>query len=106
MARFLSPMCCLICICYPLDDCHVVPVYLFLISLISEVCFPCYLGNVKKCKHLLLKAVECSAVPPEMLETALQNFHLNKKQLLSDEEKENLTGNCNSLKYWLGLLML
>ncbi|XP_064025220.1 dual specificity protein kinase TTK [Pogoniulus pusillus] len=48
-------------------------------------------GNVKKCKHLLLKAVECSAVPPEMLETALQNFHLNKKQLLSDEEKENLT---------------
>ncbi|NXG47073.1 TTK kinase, partial [Psilopogon haemacephalus] len=44
-------------------------------------------GNVKKCKHLLQKAVECSAVPLEMLETALQNFHLKKKQLLSDEEK-------------------
>ncbi|XP_074720826.1 dual specificity protein kinase TTK [Strix uralensis] len=47
-------------------------------------------GNVKKCKQLLQKAVECSAVPPEMLETALQNFHSQKKQLLSDEEKENL----------------
>ncbi|XP_009863867.1 PREDICTED: dual specificity protein kinase TTK, partial [Apaloderma vittatum] len=46
--------------------------------------------NVKKCKQLLQKAVECSAVPLEMLETALQNFHLQKKQLLSDEEKENL----------------
>uniref|UniRef100_A0A8C0ECZ0 Dual specificity protein kinase TTK n=1 Tax=Bubo bubo TaxID=30461 RepID=A0A8C0ECZ0_BUBBB len=48
-------------------------------------------GNVKKCKQLLQKAVECSAVPPEMLETALQNFHSQKKQLLSDEEKENLS---------------
>ncbi|KFP52351.1 Dual specificity protein kinase TTK, partial [Cathartes aura] len=47
-------------------------------------------GNVKKCKQLLQKAVECSAVPLEMLETALQNFHSQKKQLLSDEEKENL----------------
>ncbi|KFQ58418.1 Dual specificity protein kinase TTK, partial [Pelecanus crispus] len=46
-------------------------------------------GNVKKCKQLLQKAVECSAVPLEMLETALQNFHLQKKQLLPDEEKEN-----------------
>ncbi|KFV98725.1 Dual specificity protein kinase TTK, partial [Fulmarus glacialis] len=49
-------------------------------------------GNVKKCKQLLQKAVECSAVPLEMLETALQNFHSQKKQLLSDEEKENLAG--------------
>ncbi|KFV73306.1 Dual specificity protein kinase TTK, partial [Dryobates pubescens] len=47
-------------------------------------------GNAKKCKQLLQKAVECSAVPLVMLETALQNFHLHKKQLLSDEEKENL----------------
>ncbi|KFW12644.1 Dual specificity protein kinase TTK, partial [Eurypyga helias] len=47
-------------------------------------------GNMKKCKQLLQKAVECSAVPLEMLETALQNFHSQKKQLLSDEEKENL----------------
>ncbi|XP_037247961.1 dual specificity protein kinase TTK [Falco biarmicus] len=46
-------------------------------------------GNVKKCKQLLQKAVECSAVPLEMLETALRNFNLQKKQLLSDE-KENL----------------
>ncbi|XP_009983416.1 PREDICTED: dual specificity protein kinase TTK-like, partial [Tauraco erythrolophus] len=46
-------------------------------------------GNMKKCKQLLQKAVECSAVPLEMLETALQNFHSQKKQLLSDEEKEN-----------------
>ncbi|NWR73059.1 TTK kinase, partial [Centropus unirufus] len=44
-------------------------------------------GNMKKCKQLLLKAIECSAVPLEMLETALQNFNSQKKQLLSDEEK-------------------
>ncbi|NWV19523.1 TTK kinase, partial [Origma solitaria] len=43
--------------------------------------------NEKKCKQILQKAVECSAVPLELLETALQNFHLKKKQLLSDEEK-------------------
>ncbi|XP_024050431.2 dual specificity protein kinase TTK [Terrapene carolina triunguis] len=48
-------------------------------------------GNVKKCKQLLQKAVECCAVPPEMLEIALQNLHLQKRQLLSDEEKENFT---------------
>ncbi|XP_030346415.1 dual specificity protein kinase TTK isoform X1 [Strigops habroptila] len=47
-------------------------------------------GNAKKCKQLLQKAVECSAVPLEMLETALQNFDSQKKQLLSDEEKENI----------------
>uniref|UniRef100_A0A672TT42 Dual specificity protein kinase TTK n=1 Tax=Strigops habroptila TaxID=2489341 RepID=A0A672TT42_STRHB len=51
-------------------------------------------GNAKKCKQLLQKAVECSAVPLEMLETALQNFDSQKKQLLSDEEKENIAGNC------------
>ncbi|KAM4903632.1 dual specificity protein kinase TTK [Sylvia borin] len=45
--------------------------------------------NEKKCKQILQKAVECSAVPQELLETALQNLHLKKKQLLSDEEKEN-----------------
>ncbi|KFP84374.1 Dual specificity protein kinase TTK, partial [Acanthisitta chloris] len=55
--------------------------------------------NEKKCKQILQKAVECSAVPVEMLETALQNFHLEKKQLLSDEEKENLgVGNHRSRK--------
>ncbi|XP_072188266.1 dual specificity protein kinase TTK [Excalfactoria chinensis] len=46
-------------------------------------------GNMKKCKQLLQKAVECSAVPLEMLETALQNFNSRKKHLLSNEEKEN-----------------
>ncbi|XP_025976872.1 dual specificity protein kinase TTK isoform X1 [Dromaius novaehollandiae] len=46
-------------------------------------------GNMKKCKQLLQKAVDCCAVPLEMLETALKNFHSQKKQLLSDEEKEN-----------------
>ncbi|XP_057225417.1 dual specificity protein kinase TTK [Malurus melanocephalus] len=45
--------------------------------------------NEKKCKQILQKAVECSAVPLKLLETALQNLHLKKKQLLSDEEKEN-----------------
>ncbi|XP_063245598.1 dual specificity protein kinase TTK [Prinia subflava] len=45
--------------------------------------------NEKKCKQILQKAVECSAVPLELLETALQNLHWKKKQLLSDEEKEN-----------------
>ncbi|XP_023778093.1 dual specificity protein kinase TTK [Cyanistes caeruleus] len=45
--------------------------------------------NEKKCKQILQKAVECSAVPLELLETALQNLQLKKKQLLSDEEKEN-----------------
>ncbi|NWS42784.1 TTK kinase, partial [Probosciger aterrimus] len=49
--------------------------------------FVLFLGNAKKCKQLLQKAVECSAVPLEMLETALQNFDSQKKQLLSDEEK-------------------
>ncbi|NXM25454.1 TTK kinase, partial [Oxyruncus cristatus] len=44
-------------------------------------------GNEKKCKQILQKAVEYSAVPLEMLETALQNFHLKKKQLLPDENK-------------------
>ncbi|NXU41968.1 TTK kinase, partial [Drymodes brunneopygia] len=44
-------------------------------------------GNEKKCKQILQKAVECSAVPLELLETALQNLHLKKRQLLSDEEK-------------------
>ncbi|XP_015478674.1 dual specificity protein kinase TTK isoform X1 [Parus major] len=45
--------------------------------------------NEKKCKQILQKAVECSAVPLELLETALQNLQLKKKQLLSEEEKEN-----------------
>lgn len=69
-------------------------------------CVLYYLGNMKKCKQLLQKAVECSAVPLGMLETALQNFHSQKKQLLSDEEKENFAGNCQFLNCWLGFCML
>ncbi|XP_006873341.1 PREDICTED: dual specificity protein kinase TTK [Chrysochloris asiatica] len=44
-------------------------------------------GNFKKSKQLLHKAVECGAVPIEMLEIAIQNLNLKKKQLLSEEEK-------------------
>ncbi|KAM5284535.1 dual specificity protein kinase TTK isoform 2-T3 [Hipposideros larvatus] len=44
-------------------------------------------GNFKKSKQLLHKAVECGAVPLQMLEIAIQNLSLQKKQLLSEEEK-------------------
>lgn len=54
---------------------------------------------MKKCKQLLQKAVECSAVPLEMLEVAIQNLNSQKKQLLSDEEKENFAGNGKLLKF-------
>ncbi|XP_058163063.1 dual specificity protein kinase TTK isoform X2 [Dasypus novemcinctus] len=47
-------------------------------------------GNCKKSKQLLHKAVECGAVPLEMLEIAIQNLNLQKKQLLSEEEKKSL----------------
>ncbi|XP_058422705.1 dual specificity protein kinase TTK isoform X1 [Diceros bicornis minor] len=48
-------------------------------------------GNFKKSKQLLHKAVECGAVPLEMLEIAIQNLNLQKKQLLSEEEKKSLS---------------
>ncbi|XP_069344476.1 dual specificity protein kinase TTK isoform X2 [Eulemur rufifrons] len=48
-------------------------------------------GNFKKSKQLLHKAVERGAVPLEMLEIALRNLNLQKKQLLSEEEKKNLS---------------
>ncbi|XP_022359452.1 dual specificity protein kinase TTK isoform X1 [Enhydra lutris kenyoni] len=47
-------------------------------------------GNFKKSKQLLHKAVECGAVPLEMLEIAIRNLNLQKKQLLSEEEKKSL----------------
>lgn len=47
-------------------------------------------GNFKKSKQLLHKAVECGAVPLEMPEIAIQNLNLQKKQLLSEEEKKSL----------------
>ncbi|KAM5256952.1 dual specificity protein kinase TTK isoform 2-T2 [Ctenodactylus gundi] len=49
-------------------------------------------GNLKKSKQLLHKAVESGAVPLEMLEIAIRNLSLQKKQLLSEEEKKSLTG--------------
>ncbi|KAJ8776987.1 hypothetical protein J1605_015005 [Eschrichtius robustus] len=49
-------------------------------------------GNFKKSKQLLHKAVECGAVPGEMLEIAIRNLNLQKKQLLSEEEKKSLSG--------------
>ncbi|XP_008061527.1 dual specificity protein kinase TTK isoform X2 [Carlito syrichta] len=48
-------------------------------------------GNFKKSKQLLQKAIERGAVPLEMLEIALRNLNLQKKQLLSEEEKNNLS---------------
>ncbi|KAK2498549.1 hypothetical protein MC885_002067 [Smutsia gigantea] len=48
-------------------------------------------GNFKKSKQLLHKAVEYGAVPLEMLEIAIQNLNLQKKQLLSEEEKKSLS---------------
>lgn len=48
-------------------------------------------GNFKKSKQLLHKAVEGGAVPLQMLEIAIQNLNLQKKQLLSEEEKKNLS---------------
>lgn len=52
------------------------------------------LGNFKKSKQLLHKALECGAVPLEMLEIAIRNLNLQKKQLLSEEEKKSLSGKC------------
>uniref|UniRef100_A0A8C8Y6Q4 Dual specificity protein kinase TTK n=1 Tax=Panthera leo TaxID=9689 RepID=A0A8C8Y6Q4_PANLE len=48
-------------------------------------------GNFKKSKQLLHKAVECGAVPLEMLEIAIRNLNLQKKQLLSEDEKKSLS---------------
>ena len=50
------------------------------------------LGNFKKSKQLLHKAVECGVVPLEMLEIAIRNLNLQKKQLLSEEERKSLSG--------------
>ncbi|XP_050996550.1 dual specificity protein kinase TTK [Acomys russatus] len=48
-------------------------------------------GNLKKCEQLLHKAVESGAMPLQMLETALHNFHLQRKQLLSEQDKKSLS---------------
>uniref|UniRef100_A0A8C2M5Y8 Ttk protein kinase n=1 Tax=Cricetulus griseus TaxID=10029 RepID=A0A8C2M5Y8_CRIGR len=48
-------------------------------------------GNLKKGEQLLHKAVESGAVPLQMLEVAIRNLHLQKKQLLSEEDKKSLS---------------
>ncbi|KAM9665896.1 dual specificity protein kinase TTK [Trichechus inunguis] len=48
-------------------------------------------GNFKKSKQLLHKAIGCGAIPTEMLEIAIKNLNLQKKELLSEEEKKNLS---------------
>ncbi|XP_052571470.1 dual specificity protein kinase TTK isoform X1 [Peromyscus californicus insignis] len=48
-------------------------------------------GNLKKGEQLLNKAVESGAVPLQMLEIARRNLHLQKKQLLSEEDKKTLS---------------
>ncbi|XP_052043687.1 dual specificity protein kinase TTK isoform X2 [Apodemus sylvaticus] len=48
-------------------------------------------GNLKKSEQLLHKAVETGAVPLQMLEMAIQNLHLQKKQLLSEEDRKSLS---------------
>ncbi|XP_053567992.1 dual specificity protein kinase TTK [Bombina bombina] len=48
-------------------------------------------GNYKKSKQILQKAIDCRAVPIKMLELALKNLNLKKQQLISLEEKENLS---------------
>ncbi|XP_027625700.1 dual specificity protein kinase TTK isoform X3 [Tupaia chinensis] len=48
-------------------------------------------GNFKKSKQLLHKAVEYGAMPLEMLKIALRNLNLQKKELLTEEEKKSLS---------------
>uniref|UniRef100_A0A8C8U263 Ttk protein kinase n=1 Tax=Peromyscus maniculatus bairdii TaxID=230844 RepID=A0A8C8U263_PERMB len=48
-------------------------------------------GNLKKGEQLLNKAVESGAVPLQMLEIARRNLHLQKKQLLSEEDKKTFS---------------
>ncbi|XP_073482952.1 dual specificity protein kinase TTK [Aquarana catesbeiana] len=48
-------------------------------------------GNFKKSKQILLRGKECGAVPAEMIELATKNLQLRKPQLISEEDKENLS---------------
>ncbi|XP_021488954.1 dual specificity protein kinase TTK isoform X2 [Meriones unguiculatus] len=48
-------------------------------------------GNLKKSEQLLHKAVESGAVPLQMLEVAIRNLHLQKKQLLSEQDKKSFS---------------
>ncbi|KAM5164621.1 dual specificity protein kinase TTK [Mantella aurantiaca] len=48
-------------------------------------------GNFKKSKQILQRGKDCGAVPAEMIELAMKNLQLRKPQLISEEDKENLS---------------
>ncbi|CAH2249095.1 dual specificity kinase TTK [Pelobates cultripes] len=48
-------------------------------------------GNSKKSKQILQRGMDCGAIPTEMLELAMKNLRLKKSQLISEEDKENLS---------------
>ncbi|XP_040284621.1 LOW QUALITY PROTEIN: dual specificity protein kinase TTK [Bufo bufo] len=48
-------------------------------------------GNFKKSKQILQKGKDCRAVPADMIELAMKNLQLKKPQLISEEDKENLS---------------
>uniref|UniRef100_A0A673ITE1 Dual specificity protein kinase Ttk-like n=1 Tax=Sinocyclocheilus rhinocerous TaxID=307959 RepID=A0A673ITE1_9TELE len=49
-------------------------------------------GNFKKCTLILQKAFEMNAKPRRVLEAAVRNLNAGKRQLLSHEDKENISG--------------
>ncbi|CAI9588787.1 unnamed protein product, partial [Staurois parvus] len=52
-------------------------------------------GNFKKSKQILQRGKDCGAVPAEMIELAMKNLQLRKPQLISEEDKENLSVSLN-----------
>lgn len=48
-------------------------------------------GNVKKCSSILQKAFEMNAKPRRLLEAAVRNLNSGKRQLISNEDKENIS---------------
>ncbi|XP_069582554.1 dual specificity protein kinase TTK [Ranitomeya imitator] len=48
-------------------------------------------GNFKKSKQILQKGRDCGAAPAEMMDLAMKNLQLKKPQLISEEDKENLS---------------
>ncbi|KAG8582084.1 hypothetical protein GDO81_007912 [Engystomops pustulosus] len=48
-------------------------------------------GNFKKSKQILQRGWDCRAAPVEMIDLALKNLQMKKPQLISEEDKENLS---------------
>ncbi|XP_056618468.1 dual specificity protein kinase Ttk isoform X2 [Triplophysa dalaica] len=48
-------------------------------------------GNVKKCSSILQKALEMNSKPRCLLEAAVRNLNSGKRQLISNEDKENIS---------------